>query len=249
MVVATTMAPGSVCRASSDGHNCMIRIGRHANASRAEGIWRLHRLCLKHGTSIAAAGMSCALVATFVTPAFTQTATPKPSRAAPAQATAKPLPANIDRNGVLILAKSALLALDHANKTGNYTVLRDLGSANFQANTAARLAEIFASQRQQRLDLSGLVVLEPQLTLLPQIEPDGKLHLAGFFPSSPMQVNFDLSFEPVNREWRLFGISVQLSAGGPTAPETAAPAGPQFSREPPNAPTAAILPVKPKASQ
>jgi len=39
-----------------------------------------------------------------------------------------PKPANIDRNGVLILVRSTLLALDQANKTGNYTVLRDLGA-------------------------------------------------------------------------------------------------------------------------
>ena len=37
-----------------------------------------------------------------------------------------PKPAQIDRNGVLILIRSALLALDQANKTGNYTVLRRL---------------------------------------------------------------------------------------------------------------------------
>ena len=56
-------------------------------------------------------------------------------------------PAQIDRNGVLILVRSSLLALDHANKTGNYTVLRELGSPQFQMNTDARLAEIFAQQK------------------------------------------------------------------------------------------------------
>ena len=48
-----------------------------------------------------------------------------------------PRPAQIDRNGVLILIRQSLLALDQANKTGNYTVLRDLGSPAFQANSAA----------------------------------------------------------------------------------------------------------------
>jgi hypothetical protein len=41
----------------------------------------------------------------------------------------------------LILIRQTLLALDQANKTGNYTVLRDLGSPDFQANTAAGLAD------------------------------------------------------------------------------------------------------------
>jgi hypothetical protein len=134
------------------------------------------------------------------------------------EAKSGPAPAPIDRNGVLILIRSTLLALDHANKTGNYTVLRDLGAPGFQANTDARLAEIFAAQRKDNLDLAGVAVLEPQLTLLPQIEPNGMMHMAGFFPSVPAQVNFELVYAPVNRQWRLFGISVALGQAGPVAP-------------------------------
>lgn len=167
--------------------------------------------------------------------------TKKTQRAIKPEEPARPKPANIDRNGVVILVASALLALDHANKTGNYTVLRDLGSPNFQAgNTAARLAEIFAPQRQQRLDLAGIVLLDPQLTLLPQIEPNGMLHMAGFFPSVPTQVNFEMLWEPVNREWRLYGLSVDLSTGGPRAPDTPPLERPTPPAEPPEAPTASV---------
>ena len=119
-----------------------------------------------------------------------------------------PKPAQIDRNGVLILIRETMLALDQANKTGNYTVLRDLGSPAFQQNNAARLGEIFASERRDNLDLSGVAVLDPQLSLLPQIEPNGLLHMTGFFPSAPEQINFDVAYAPVNGQWRLFGISV-----------------------------------------
>ncbi len=165
----------------------------------------------------------------------------KGQRPAKQQEAAKPKPADIDRNGVVILVKSALLALDQANKTGNYTVLRDIGSAGFQqANTAARLSEIFAPQRAQKLDLAGVLVLDPQLTLLPQVEPNGMLHMAGFFPSAPTQVNFEMLWEPQEREWRLFGLSVNLSAGGPKAPDTPPPAPPASPSEPPQAPGAAV---------
>jgi len=99
---------------------------------------------------------------------------------------------------VLILIRSSLLALDQANKTGNYTVLRDLGAPGFQTNSAARLGEIFAKLRNDNLDLSGVAVIDPQLNLLPQIEANGLMHMAGFFPSVPSQVNFDLSFAPVS---------------------------------------------------
>jgi hypothetical protein len=155
-------------------------------------------------------------------------------------------PASIDRNGVLILIRGTLLALDQANKTGNYTVLRDLGSPNFQANSAAGLGDIFANQRKQALDFGAVAVLEPQLTLLPQIEPNGMLHMAGFFPSVPLQVNFKLLFEPVNRQWKIYGVSVNLTSGGPQAPETPAaeqpkPAG---AGPPPDAPSIAVQPKK-----
>jgi len=120
-------------------------------------------------------------------------AAPKQQQPAPKQQAQAPKPAQIDRNGVLILIRSALLALDQANKTGNYTVLRDLGAPDFQANSAARLAEIFAQQRRDNVDLSGVAVIDPQLTLLPQIEANGMMHMAGFFPSVPTQVNFELA--------------------------------------------------------
>jgi len=151
-------------------------------------------------------------------------------------------PAQIDRNGVLILTRSTLLALDHANKTGNYTVLRDLGSPHFQSNSAAQLGDIFAAQRKQALDFSAVAVLEPQLTLLPQIEPNGMLHMAGFFPSAPLQVNFELLFEPVNRQWKIFGVAVNLTPGGPLAPEKPPldQPKPAESGPPPQAPSIAV---------
>jgi hypothetical protein len=157
-----------------------------------------------------------------------------PAEAEPAaKAEQGPKPAQIDRNGVLMLVRSTLLALDQANKTGNYTVLRDLGAPGFQVNTAARLAEIFAKLRNDNLDLSGVAVIDPQLNLLPQIEPNGLMRMAGFFPSVPSQVNFELAFAPVNGQWRLFGISVSVSQAGPVAPP--APAPPPAAAAPPNA--------------
>lgn len=163
--------------------------------------------------------------------------------AAHAQApAAAPKPAQIDRNGVIILIRSALLALDQANKTGNYTVLRDLGAPGFQVNTAARLAEIFAAQRRDNVDLSGVAVIDPQLSLLPQIEANGMMKMAGFFPSVPTQVNFELAYAPVNGQWRLFGISVNLGSSAPVPPAAPPPAAPAAAAAKSNA-----APAAPKA--
>jgi hypothetical protein len=194
--------------------------------------------------------MLAALALAAISPGHAQD--PKPASPAPGERTQAPTPAPIDRNGVLILIRSTLLALDQANKTGNYTVLRDLGAPGFQANTDARLAEIFATQRRDNLDLSGVAVLEPQLTVLPQIEANGMMRMAGFFPSAPTQVNFDLAYAPVNRQWRLFGISVSLGQSGPAAPEPA-PQGAALPKAPqplqaPQAPQAkAPRPPAPKS--
>ncbi len=159
----------------------------------------------------------------------------------------EPKPAQIDRNGVLILIRSTLLALDQANKTGNYTVLRDLGAPGFQAtNNPARLGDIFANLRRERIDLAGVAVLEPQLTVLPEIESNGMMRMAGFFPSVPAQVKFELLYAPVDGQWRLFGVSVGLVGSGPAAPAPApspAAAAPQAAT--PSAPAAAAPAKKP----
>jgi hypothetical protein len=199
-------------------------------------------------------------VAQEAKPAVVQEAKPEPTEVAQqeakpavvqlAQQEAKPAvaqepkPAQIDRNGVIILIRSSLIALDQANKTGNYTVLRDLGAPNFQAtNTAARLGDIFAGLRRDKVDLSGVAALDPQLTLLPQIEPNGLMHMTGFFPSVPAQVRFELAYAPVDGQWKLFGISVGLGQSGPAAPPAPVAAAPQPA--PPAAAPAAVA-KKPK---
>ena len=171
-----------------------------------------------------------------------QPASKQPAPKQPVQPDA-PRPAPIDRNGVLILIRETLLALDQANKTGNYTVLRDLGSPEFQVNTAARLAEIFAQHRRDNIDLSGVAVIEPQLSLLPQIDANGMMHMVGFFPSVPTQVNFELLYAPVGGRWRLFGLSVSFGQAAPAAPQAPPPA----AQQPPAAPQAAA-PAAPKAN-
>lgn len=180
------------------------------------------------------------LTSQSLAPAFAQT---QQKKAQKSDKPTGPKPANIDRNGVLILVRSAILALDQANRTGNYTVLRDLGAPGFQANSAAALSEIFKPQRDQALDLGGVAVLEPQLTLMPQIEPNGMLHMGGFFPSVPKQVNFEMLFAPHQKRWKLFGLSVTLSDGSPAAPATEAPAAPaEILAEIPDPPTPTVNP-------
>jgi hypothetical protein len=115
----------------------------------------------------------------------------------------------------LYLIRSTLLTLNDANRSG---MLRDLAAPDFQArNTAADLSLSFADLRRRNFDLYGAALLPPQLTALPALDQRGFLHLAGYFPTRPQQINFDLLFANAANQWRLFGISVatpDAPAGG-----------------------------------
>jgi hypothetical protein len=46
------------------------------------------------------------------------------------------------------------------------------------------------------------------LSAAPGLDGNGMLRLTGNFPTRPLQINFDLLFQNVGGQWRLFGISV-----------------------------------------
>jgi hypothetical protein len=150
-----------------------------------------------------------------------------PPAPAPAPAAIETRAGILDLNEALILVRTAVDALNQANQTGNYTVLRDLGAPGFRAgNTPERLAEIFADLRANRYDLSPAMVLEPRFLIPPRLEANGQLRMAGFVPSLPLQMNFDLLFAPTDGRWRLFGIAITVGPPGPAAPQGPAPPAP-----------------------
>lgn len=118
-----------------------------------------------------------------------------------------------DADKIVLLLRATLLTVDDALQTGNYTVLRDMGAPGFrEANTAAKLTQIFAPLAAQGVDLTVAAILAPQLTEVPAIDPQRQmLRLKGFFPSQPQQINFEVLYEPVAGRWRLFGVSVALA--------------------------------------
>ena len=109
----------------------------------------------------------------------------------------------------LILIRDALSALNQANWTGNYTVLRDYASPNFARNNdPVRLTAIFQPIRAQALNLAPTLYLTPKITKAELTNKGTRLKIKGFFPSKPKQIHFDLIFEPIVNRWRLFGIGV-----------------------------------------
>jgi len=136
------------------------------------------------------------LSAALATPATAQTAPPPEGEAAR-------------------LIWTTLIALDHANRTGNYTVLRDLAAPGFRAaNDAARLAGVFA--RTRNLPLGRVVLHAPKLTVPPEIGEDGALRLRGRIPMRPEPVLFDMLFTQGESAWQILSLSV---GRGETAPQ------------------------------
>jgi hypothetical protein len=137
-------------------------------------------------------------------------------------------PSAINSDQALYLVRSAVLTLNDANRSGNYTVLRDLAAPDFQArNTAADLAQIFADLRRRNFDLFAAALLAPKFTAAPALDSNRRMRLTGFFPTRPLQISFDLTFQSAGGQWRLFAISVATpeapaaqSLVRPPAPET-----------------------------
>jgi hypothetical protein len=123
-----------------------------------------------------------------------------------------------------MLIQTAVVALSQANLTGNYTVLHALGAPGFQqSNPPAKLAEIFKNLREQNIDLTPVILFSPVLLREPVVTEQGMLHLVGYYKTTPQQVNFEVLFQPVQGQWRLFGISLRTS---PAPAAQAAPAPP-----------------------
>ena len=112
-------------------------------------------------------------------------------------------------NGLAILIDNAVVALSQANVTGNYGVLHDLGSPDFQKlNSPQHLADVFAGLRQQSLNMTPLVLFQPRLLHPAAIDGKGILRITGFYETQPLQVHFNLGFQAVDGAWRLYEIAV-----------------------------------------
>lgn len=125
--------------------------------------------------------------------------------------------------GELELAKliwSTMAAVDHANQSGNYSVLRDISSPAFQiANDPSRLGLIFNNIRQARLDVGNTLLLAPTYAEAPRILAENVLLVRGFFGLRPTAISFDLQFQWSQGRWKLLGISIVPATISTTVPQ------------------------------
>ncbi|WP_245481330.1 hypothetical protein [Bradyrhizobium sp. LVM 105] len=161
---------------------------------------------------IVRAVIALALLLSCGSGAMAQQKTPEPAPAQPS------LPVTLEK--ALYLIRSTLLTLNDANRTGNYTVLRDLAAPDFQArNTAADLGLNFLDLRRRNFDLYAAALLAPQFSEAPALDQRGMLRLAGYIPTRPQQIQFDLTFQIVAGQWRLFAIAIATPGAASAQPQ------------------------------
>ena len=124
---------------------------------------------------------------------------------------------------VVLMLRSSLLALDQANKTNDYAVLRALSSPAFQVRSPEELSKVFASFREKKIDLSPALVTKPQLKANPVVLPNGILHLAAIFPTKPLSIDCVVEMAPVAGFWRLSGLTVDLVPAEPLVAQSQMP--------------------------
>ena len=120
-----------------------------------------------------------------------------------------PVPDPMD---LITLVRQSVLAVDIGNKTGDYSALSAMGSADFQAqNPGAALASHFAKLRAAGVDLAAAGTIMPQTTRPPTLDANGLLRILGYFEFPDRQIVYDLlyTYDDPAKLWRLAGMSIE----------------------------------------
>ena len=111
----------------------------------------------------------------------------------------------------VVLIKNTLIALNHANVSGNYTVLRDLCSPQLrERQKASDLALAFRDTHDRSRDLSFVLTMNPIPAQSQMVSTDGRLRLVGYFPTRPQELHYDLTFlKTAKGDWWIDGIGIR----------------------------------------
>ncbi len=179
-----------------------------------------------------------ALASAFVFNLQSAAAGDQPAKPAPAEAAPKPAGMQMSVVQLTVIIKDAIIALNQANMTGNYSVLRDMGTPVFRERfDQAALTQAFSNLRARKVDLSGAYFVAPNLTKNPEFNKDGELVLVGDFPTQPLQIHFELMFQQLDGVWRIAGMGVDA---------VPAPGAQAMAAAPAPAPSGKKQPAKPK---
>jgi hypothetical protein len=110
----------------------------------------------------------------------------------------------------LRLSKEATASQQDGQKRN--PVFQRIATDSFHGDTVAfkGLSRAFTDLASRGVDLSATSIVAPQRTEAPTLDQQkGMLHVKGYFPGQPVQINFEVLYQAVGGQWRLFGLSVQ----------------------------------------
>lgn len=116
----------------------------------------------------------------------------------------RPTPGQLELSKLLW---STVIAVHHANTSGNYSVLRDISASAFQIKfNPTRLAELFGGLRRLNVDLSDALLVPPTYYDAPQMVNPDTFRVRGIFQLRPIAVQFEAYYQWESGKWKLFGV-------------------------------------------
>jgi hypothetical protein len=110
-----------------------------------------------------------------------------------------------------MLVKSALLTLNDANITGNYTVLHaKMAAPSREQLSVDRLKQAFKGFADQKIFWGAVATMPPIATSETKIDARGALILRGYFDAKPNRLIYELDFLPSEGEWKPIKLNVSV---------------------------------------
>lgn len=107
------------------------------------------------------------------------------------------------------LVRSSMLDFDMAIRAGDLRLFWATTAPEFRGRfTAEQFQQAFRGFLDQRVNLAPVQELSPVFIREPGVRDDGLLDMAGYFPTEPSQVHFDLQYARHVQGWRLVGVNV-----------------------------------------
>ncbi len=119
-------------------------------------------------------------------------------------------PANV-ANPLLDAVRWTILAAHQGNVSGDYSKLYARLSPAIQSKLKLeQLAQALKGFRDRRVDLSGVANLEPVFFQAPSQDTQGLHTIAGYFPTKPNAVRFNIGVKPMADGWRIELLNLDL---------------------------------------
>lgn len=114
---------------------------------------------------------------------------------------------------------STIAAVDHANQSGNYSVLRDTSAQGFQIQfNPAQLSELFSGLRRLNVDLSNALLVPPTYYEAPTMVNANTFRVRGIFQLRPIAIEFEVYYQWEQGRWKLFGVELKPQQMAATQP-------------------------------